>query len=138
MLDESPSNLSFKSSDMPPIQAPQQSPACPPLYEDSPFIMGYFPLSASKLGRICCSYRLAGCPVPLNALTGEVQRLGFFYPIFLHYECKLVLPETLGFNDYPLLQQRAMFFEWNQPMFQCQSIGLALRVILNECRQYWT
>ena len=89
-----------------------------------------FPLSATRLARICSHAPIFEMPCPLNALTGEVQRLGFFYRQQLRHECQLVLPTPLYSTDFLLLGQRFAFYQMNQSQFQCQSIGLALAVIL--------
>ena len=93
-------------------------------------IENLFPLSAARLIRICSHVLIFEMPCPLNALTGEVQRLGFFYRQQLRHECQLVLPTPLYSTDFLLLGQRFAFYQMNQSQFQCQSIGLALAVIL--------
>ena len=104
-----------------------------PSYEQSCLVWHFFPLSAAKLAKFCSHCLIPSMSVPLNFFTGEIQRLGFFYNQCLRQECELVLPEPLEFNDYPLLQQRALFFHMNQNQFHCLSIGLALDFFLKGC-----
>ena len=99
-------------------------------------IMSLFPLSAEKLARFCTHCQILAMPFPLNALTGEEQRLGFFYQRQLLHECKLILPEPLNIEDSPILLQRAAFFQINQNYFKCKSIGAALAIIIKGCREF--
>ena len=95
-----------------------------------------FPLSAQRLAKFCSHCQILGMPFPLNAFTGEVQRLGFFYRQRLIHECRLVLPFPLDFDDYWLLRQSSAFFQMNKTQFQCHSIGLALDIIRKHCEAY--
>ena len=87
-----------------------------------------FPLSASKLEHFC-SHCIA-TPSPLNVLTGEIERLGFYYHQRLHHECQIALPETLDWDDWPLLEKRWLLFRMYQGYFQCPSIGVVLCIAL--------
>lgn len=89
-----------------------------------------FPLSAAKLAKFCTHCHMLTMPITLSVLTGEEQRLGYFHHQVLLRECQWVLPEPLDFVDFPLLRQRTAFFQLNQAMFQCKSIGFALYIII--------
>ena len=133
-IQSTTSNLSASTSS----HSPEQQFYLRQLYDGNlnAGIWHLFPLSEERLARFCSHCQILAMPFPLNALTGEEARLGLFYRQRLLHECRWIIPEPLNFDDYPILCQRAAFFQMNQVQFQCPSIGLALAVIIKSCEQF--